>query len=129
MNENTVCKNCIGERSKWYTIPVSTLEEILSRLLEPHRDIKSIKALRKNIAYNLQYLEFQMKIQGDIDVTDVVSNQNYKMTIIVGMSIVEALLHYLLISKGKHKKTKWEEKPIVRIENSKKYYSLLIINY
>lgn len=114
-----ICNKC-SEAGKWYpTVSISKLEELLSNFLKTHGDIKSIKALRKNIAYNLQYIEFQIKMQEEFKTTDVILTQNWKMTILTGMSIIETILYYLLISKDLYKKTNYGEKPIVKIESEK----------
>jgi len=57
----------IGEEQKtWYPWPVSQLESILQKALYSNRGYEHVYALRKNIAYNLQYIEFQDQIKKSI---------------------------------------------------------------
>jgi len=76
-------------------------------------------ALRKNIAYNLQHIEFLHKCLSDIKLTEVLTTQTWKTILVVGCGVMESLLHYLLVKKGLHSTTEWELK-VVMPGNQKK---------
>ena len=42
--------------------------------------------------------------------TSVIYTQTIKTTVLVGMGIIESILHFLLIKNGKHTETEWLEK-------------------
>jgi hypothetical protein len=101
----------IGEEQKtWYPWPVSQLESILQKALYSNRGYEHVYALRKNIAYNLQYIEFQDQIIQEIKLSSVIHTQTIKTIVLVGCGIIESLLHFLLIVNGNHTKTDWSEK-------------------
>jgi len=101
----------IGEKkSTWYPRPIERLETILFKVLHPDRGYVNVAALRKNIAYNLQYIEFQDKVLQEIKLSSVITTQTIKTIILVGCGIIESLLHFLLIVNGKHTTTEWVEK-------------------
>lgn len=103
-----ICKECPSD-GKWLPSSVSSLEKFLSKFIEAGNGVPNVVGLRKNIAYNLQYLQFQKQVLIEFDVTQVILTQVWKVHIIVGTSIVEAILYYLLTSKGLQKTTKWEQ--------------------
>lgn len=104
----TICKKCSG-KEKWLPTSVSKLEEFLSNLITSGQGVPNVSGLRKNIVYNLQYLQFQQQLLSEFDVTQVILTQTWKVHIIVGTSIIEAILYYLLTSKGYQKTFQWEE--------------------
>lgn len=103
-----LCKKCSSD-GKWLPISVSDLENYLKKFIQPDKGFPNVVGLRKNIAYNIQYLQFQEQVLTEFDVTGVILTQVWKMHIIVGTSIIEALLYYLLISKGLQNTTEWEQ--------------------
>ena len=101
----------IGEEEKtWYPWPISGLESILIKVLNTNNNYEHVYALRKNIAYNLQYLQFQNQIIQDIKLSSVLYTQTIKSFVLVGCSIIESLLHFILIARGFHTTTEWQEK-------------------
>ena len=103
-----ICQECASD-GKWLPSSVSSLESYLGKFIKSGEGVPNVVGLRKNIAYNLQYLQFQKQVLVEFNVTQVILTQVWKMHIIVGTSIVEALLYYLLTSKGLHKTTEWEQ--------------------
>lgn len=103
-----ICQQCQSD-GKWLPTSIARLEEYLAKFIQTEAGVPNAAALRKNIAYNLQYLQFQNQILIEFNVTQVILTQVWKIHIIVGTSIVEALLYYLLTSKGMHKTTEWEQ--------------------
>ena len=100
-------------QATWYPTSVANLEGMLVKVIQRGRGFTHVYALRKNIAYNLQYLEFLDRVLVDIKLSSVLSTQTYKMFVLVGCSIMESLLTYLLIKSGHHKATQWEEECVM----------------
>jgi len=67
-----------------------------------------VYALRRNIAYNLQYIEYLEQTLSDIKLTTVLATQTWKTEIVVGCGIVESLLHYLIVISGNQSTVDWE---------------------
>ena len=103
-----ICQEC-SDDGKWLPSSVFSLENYLGKFIKSGKGVPNVVGLRKNIAYNLQYLQFQKQALVEFNVTQVILTQVWKMHIIVGTSIVEALLYYLLTSKGLQKTTEWEQ--------------------
>jgi len=93
---------------RWYPVEVRELTELLKKVIRSGRGYEHAYALRKNIAYNLQYVEFLDRCLSDISLSSVLERQTWKMFIVVGCGIVESLLHFLLIARGLHSTTEWE---------------------
>ena len=103
-----ICQQCPSD-GKWLPTSIARLEAYLAKFIQTEAGVPNAVALRKNVAYNLQYLQFQKQVLIEFNVTQVILTQVWKIHIIVGTSIVEALLYYLLTSKGMHKTTEWEQ--------------------
>jgi hypothetical protein len=95
-----------GSKDKWLPANLNSLENYLSVLLQEnsHFTKPQITWLRKNIAYNLQSIEFLYRISKDINLTSVLLTQNIKLFIICGTSIIEGLFYYLVVTNGKKAK-------------------------
>ena len=102
-----VCNNS-SEDGKWLPTPISALDAYLQKFIPKGATIPNTCTLRKNIAYNLQYLQYLDQTLNEFKLTSVLVTQNWKVFIIAGTGIVEALLYYLLFSKGMYKETEWE---------------------
>jgi hypothetical protein len=88
---------------------VSDLEKLLERLITEEGDYPWHYEIKKNIAYNMQYLEYLAHTLSDespIQLTDVVKKLTIRSFIITGMGIVEGLLYYILRKRNLHKKKK-----------------------
>ena len=94
----------------WYPVSIARLELVIGKVVYSGLGYDQSHALRKNIAYNLQYIEFQDRILQDIKLSSVLHTQTIKTIVFVGTSVIESLLHFLLISNGKHSTTEWKEK-------------------
>ena len=103
-----ICQTCQSD-GKWLPTSVLNLENYLAKFIKSGEGVPNVSGLRKNIAYNLQYLQFQRQVLQEFNVTQVILTQVWKIHIVVGTGIVEALLYYLLASKGLHKTTEWEQ--------------------
>jgi len=96
--------------STWYPVPIDNLCNLLEKTIVNGENYSTAYALRKNIAYNLQYLQFQDRILQDIKISGVIHTQSIKTIIITGCGIIESILHYLLIINNVHSTTLWKEK-------------------
>lgn len=94
----------------WYPASISNLEEHLSFLIEDNMYLthEKIKPLKKNVAHSLQYIQFLNQILQDIELSSPLQKQNIKFFVVCGASIIEALFHYIVISKGHGATTSWK---------------------
>ena len=113
---------------KWHPTLVSTFENELSNGQLQNMNI----ALRKNIAYALQYLQFLQLEQEEVHLHEIVATHLLKSYIITAMGIVEGIFYHIVTTKGFQKKTDWEllGKPIhtnvFREENREKKYVITV---
>ncbi len=96
--------------SGWYPTPIGKLESLLENAIYKGRGYQHVYALRKNIAYNLQYIQFQDRILQDIKLSSVLYTQTVKTVVLVGCGVIESILHFMLIVNGAHSITEWTEK-------------------
>lgn len=101
-------KNNETER-KWLATPIVELDLFLAPLIHSCPSYNKPYALRKNLAYNIQYLQFQHRIIKDIKMSSVIYTQAVKNFILTGAGIAESLLYFVLIKNGLHKTTEWQE--------------------
>lgn len=94
--------------ASWYPIPIKNIDSLLSKAINRGIGFVHVYALKRNIAYNLQYLEFLDRCLLDIKLSTVLTTQIYKNFILIGCSIIESLLDYLLIKSGNYRMNQWE---------------------
>ena len=94
----------------WYPVSIARLEGLLEKIVCSNQGYDHSNALRKNLAYNLQYIEFQDRVLQDIKLSSVLHTQTIKTIILVGSGVIESLLNYLLIINNLHSTTEWKEK-------------------
>lgn len=94
--------------SNWYPVPIHKLDDLLIKVIYTGSGFTYCYALRKNIAYNLQYLEYLDKHISKGGMSSVVPMMCYKVFIIIGCSIVESILHFLHVKKNLFPKNEWE---------------------
>jgi hypothetical protein len=92
-----------------YATPIPKLIGLLSKVIKGYTGFKYVYALRRNIAYGLQYLEFLERCIRDLKMSGVTLALTYKAFILYGCGIIEALLHYLLIKRNLYSKIEWKE--------------------
>lgn len=92
----------------WYPVSIDKLDALLIKVIYSGRGYRYTYALRRNLAYNLQYFEYLDRTLLDLKLTNVLIKQSRKTFIIIGCGIVESLLHYLLIADGSYSTTDWE---------------------
>ncbi|WP_339721943.1 hypothetical protein [Marinomonas primoryensis] len=99
-----------SEDGNWYPRPITQLESLLGNAIYSGRGYEHCYALKKNLAYNLQYIEFQDRVLQDIKLSSVLQTQTIKTIVLVGAGIVESILHFMLIVNKAHSTTEWREK-------------------
>lgn len=97
----------------WYPVAIHQYETLLENVICRGRGYTHVYALRKNIAYNLQYLEFLYRSLEDLKLSSVIEKQIWKNFIITGCGVIESILHFLLIAKKQQKTTVWELKFVI----------------
>lgn len=107
MNQMTLTKKSESEAA-WYPTPIENIDDLLNKAINRGTGFVHVYALKRNIAYNLQYLEFLNQCLLDIKLSTVLTTQIYKNFILVGCSIMESLLAYLLIKSGNYKMNQWK---------------------
>ncbi|MDB3936387.1 hypothetical protein N9383_06695 [Granulosicoccus sp.] len=98
------------EIAGWYPVRILKLENYLNKYIQPGTEYTGISILKKDLAYNLQYLEFQNRIIQDIKLSSVLYTQTIKAIVLIGCSIVESLLHYSIAKVGVRSTVEWKDK-------------------
>lgn len=96
----------------WYPVSIAELDGLLIKVIRRGRGYRHTYALRRNIAYNLQHIEFLDRCLEDLKLSSVLVTQTWKTFIVVGCGIIESLLHFLLIARDVHSTIDWELKVI-----------------
>lgn len=96
--EATHCKD------RWYPTAVETYR--LAFKIDTH--IENSLALKSNLAYSMQYLEFLEKEFYELNLSSVIYIMLVKTYVVTGMSILEGLFTNIIKSKGWWKKTNLE---------------------
>lgn len=95
--------------SFWCPSSIDRIHSFLRRAIPKDGTLEHDYAFVRNICYNLQYLEFLNHLMSEHNLHATVSIQTKKTFVISGMSIVEALLWYLLKKNKQHRADEWEE--------------------
>ena len=101
-NETTVrsLRSGTDHRTRWYPVPIDRWDEILNCFSYDGNQILPGKDIRKNIAYNLQYLEYLEQTIKELSLSAVLTKQTYKSYIIVAIGVVESILYFLNAATG-----------------------------
>ena len=114
-----LCRKCAQEEGNefWNPCSIEKYGEIITRKISRYsKDYKY--ALYKNVCYNLQCLEMFTKILDECALTSVLSQQLYKLFVIISASIIEGIFYHELKKKNLISKQKGEKIKI--FEGSKK---------
>src|SRR5438270_196630 len=93
----------------WCPTLIDKIRVFLRRGIKNDNVLDYRQAFVSNIAYNLQYLEFLNHLLTEKNLHATVLNQTQKTFIITGMSVIEAILWYVLCENGMQKTEAWEE--------------------
>lgn len=87
-------------KTRWYPIAIETWEEALIAISFNGRQVIKDHDIRRNLAYNLQYLEYIEQTIVELSLSAVLTKQTYKSYIIVAIGIVESILYHLNMITG-----------------------------
>lgn len=106
-NEMTVrsLRSGTDHRTRWYPVSIDRWNEVLNCFSYDGNQILPNKDIRRNIAYNLQYLEYLEQTIEELSLSAVLTKQTYKSYIIVAIGVVESLLHFINAVTGGKEKT------------------------
>lgn len=92
---------------KWQPLSNHILEKHLDYLFQ-YEGLSAeldLHQLKKQLCYNLQYVEFLNKIIDDLETTSAVQAQNIKSLVGHGISVLEGIFYFLAQAKGKNHST------------------------
>jgi hypothetical protein len=89
-----------GAATRWYPIPVETWQAALAEYKVGANQLIPDLDLRRNLAYNLQFVEYLQQTLKELSLSAVLTTQTYKSYIIFAGGIVESLLYFLNQAKG-----------------------------
>lgn len=98
------------DKDTWYPTPISHLEEHLDVVMAPCKNVAIglVTPVKKNIAYNLQYIEFLVRLIKDVKLSSVLWTQNVKSFTLHSAAVIESLFHYIVLSTGHASVTEWK---------------------
>lgn len=105
-----LCRKCAQEDGNkfWNPCSIDQYGHIINRKISRYsKDYKY--GLYKNICYNLQCLEMFTKIHDECALTSVLSQQLYKLFVVISASIIEGLFYHELKKRNLIKKQKGEK--------------------
>lgn len=89
-----------SKEDKWTPLSIDTIRNAISLPMN--------YSIEKNIAYNIQYLQFISKQLNELRLTSVLKKMLYKTYIITGMAVLEAIFYCALKEKGYLAKESWK---------------------
>ena len=95
-------------QTRWYPVSIDRWNKILNCFSYDGNQILPEKDIRRNIAYNLQYLEYLEQTIEELSLSAVLTKQTYKSYIIVAIGVVESLLYFLNAASGGKEKNLFE---------------------
>lgn len=93
----------------WCPNPIDKIRVLLRRGIKDDNVLAHHQAFVSNVAYNLQYLEFLNHLLTEKKLHVTVQTQTEKTFVITGMSVIEAVLWYVLRKNGMQKIDEWEK--------------------
>ncbi len=112
---------------KYFPTPVDDLRCLMEHFIKKDdTKYQYWEALTSNICYNLQHLEYLDFLVSDknqyLRLTNVLQRQTIKSIVVITVGIIEGILYYLILTRGKPATTQW--KSVMKIENTKKEYKI-----
>lgn len=83
--------------NRWYPLSISTYKSAFNKL---NMSFENSRALKSNLAYSLQYLEFLEKELSELKISDVIYVMLVKTYVITAMSVLEGLFSNIVKSNG-----------------------------
>lgn len=91
-------------RTRWYPVLIEDWDDVLNGLSYGEDQLLPDRDIRRNIAYNLQYLEYLAQTLAELNLSSVLITQTYKSYIVVAGGVIESLLHFTNVLRGGKKK-------------------------
>lgn len=82
---------------RWYPNPIDNYRLAFNKI---DMDVINSRALKSNLAYSMQYLEYLEKQLSELELSEVIYTMTVKNYIIIGMSILEGLFSNIVHSRG-----------------------------
>lgn len=98
-----------SDNAFWCPNRIDTIRAFLQRGIEEDNVLAYRQAFVSNIAYHLQYSEFLNYLLTKTKLHTVIKTQIQKTFVVTGMSIIEAILWYVLRKNGIQRTTEWRE--------------------
>jgi hypothetical protein len=89
-----------GAATRWYPTPVDTWQAALAEYNVGTVQLIPELDLRRNLAYNLQFIEYLQQTLKELSLSAVLTTQTYKSYLIFAGGIVESLLYFLNVARG-----------------------------
>lgn len=89
-------ENHVQVHDRWYPTSV----ESYKNSFKLDDNVENTRALRSNLAYSMQYLQFLEKELAEMDLSSVLMVMVYKTYVITGMSVLEGLFTNIIKSRG-----------------------------
>src|SRR5258708_1618141 len=102
-----LCKECAGTL-RWYPTSIGKLDDFFSPLIKRSFNVPNGYAVRKNLCYSLQYLEYHAQCLQQLSLSSVLLTMTYKQFVITGIGVIEAILYYLIREEHLLRTNQWE---------------------
>lgn len=89
-----------GAGTRWYPVSIEKWQTALSEYRINDTQLIQNLDLRRNIAYNLQFIEYLQQTLRELSLSAVLTTQTYKSFIIFAGGIVESILYFLNQANG-----------------------------
>jgi hypothetical protein len=91
-------------RDQWYPTPTKVWQATITAFVHNETQLIDDISVRRNIAYNLQYVEYLEQTLRELSLSGVLEGQTIKSHVIVSVSVVECLLFHLNRVRGGREK-------------------------
>lgn len=105
--ERKLCASCAG-KERWYPTPVSQLDFFLSPHIKKTSTVPNGYAIRKNICYGIQHLQYLSETLTQLRLSGVLITMTYKQFVVTGMGIIEGILYNELKARNLLRTNEWE---------------------
>lgn len=105
--DRKLCASCAG-KERWYPTPVSQLDLFLNPHIKKTSAVPNGYAIRKNICYGIQHLQYLSETLTQFSLTSVLITMTYKQFIVTGMAIIEGILYNELKARDLLRTNAWE---------------------
>jgi hypothetical protein len=102
-------KNLWDKKDPWLPHAVSWYESRVWTVIHKTPTVTNAYKIKKNICYNLQYLEYLDQTLAQLNLTGVLITLTWKTYIITATSIIEAIYYYMVKKHEKNLKPDWVE--------------------